>query len=99
MAGTCSKYSNKAMAQLAMAATYYLWSLKSFRWPYHANVMKIFEQTKRNTVLAITDIFRAQPFSINSSLAYVDFDQTGDGFIWSAHLKCSPAVRFYHAVC
>src|SRR3954466_1613662 len=50
-AGTCNRYSNSAMPQLASATTYHEEpSLKNFRWPYQATVMNTFEATRSRMV-------------------------------------------------
>ena len=43
--GTCSRYSKKAMPQLARTATMIGFALRSRRCAYHAKVMKMFEST------------------------------------------------------
>src|SRR3569832_679546 len=40
LAGTCNRYSNKALPQLTLAATYQGAVARFFRCPYHAMVMK-----------------------------------------------------------
>src|SRR6185503_10216984 len=55
-AGTCKRYSNKAIPQLAMAATYHLWSFKFLRCAYQANVIKTLEAVSRSTVRTMTGI-------------------------------------------
>src|SRR3990167_10362271 len=52
LAGTCSKYSNRAMPQLTSAAVYQGTVAKLFRWPYQAKVM--------NTLLAISNTMVCQ---------------------------------------
>src|ERR1700740_644987 len=49
LAGTWKQYSKKAMPQLAMM-TFQRASLRYFRWPYHAKVMKIFEMVRSRMV-------------------------------------------------
>src|ERR1700730_5624579 len=49
LAGTWKQYSKKAMPQLARM-TFQSASLRYFRWPYQAKVMKIFEMVSRRTV-------------------------------------------------
>src|SRR4029078_10138868 len=58
LAGTCNRYSNRAMSQLMIAATYHGLSRKLRRWAYHANVMNTFEQVSRATVTSVTSIGR-----------------------------------------
>src|SRR5271169_6077615 len=48
LAGTCNKYSKNAMPQLA-TMTISNGLFLNFKWPYHANVMKTFEQVSRTT--------------------------------------------------
>src|SRR5438105_275338 len=51
LAGTCSRYSNSAMPQLTRATTYHVEpSLKNFRWPYQASVMKTLDATSSRMV-------------------------------------------------
>src|SRR4051812_43779518 len=45
-AGTCTRYSNSAMPQLASAAITHGFDAMFLRWAYHANVMKTFEITR-----------------------------------------------------
>src|SRR5512143_45954 len=47
LAGTCSRYSSKAMPQLANAASIHGWLFISFRCAYQAKVMKTLEQVSR----------------------------------------------------
>src|ERR1019366_1948084 len=48
LAGTCRRYSKNAMPQLGrMTSSSGL--LLNFKWPYHANVMKTFEQVSSTT--------------------------------------------------
>src|SRR3954464_3244504 len=54
LAGTCNKYSNSAMPQLAIAATYHLRSPRFRRCAYQANVMNTFEAMSRRVVLRNT---------------------------------------------
>src|SRR6266481_3950480 len=49
LAGTWKQYSKKAMPQL-MTITFHNATLRNFKWPYHANVMKIFEMVRRRIV-------------------------------------------------
>src|ERR1700674_251142 len=49
LAGTWKQYSKKAIPQL-MTITFQSATLRNFRWPYHANVMKIFEMVRRRIV-------------------------------------------------
>jgi hypothetical protein len=56
LAGTWSKYSNRAMPQLTRAATYQAWRFRLRRWPYHANVMNMLEAISSKTVLTNTDL-------------------------------------------
>src|ERR1700756_2605682 len=49
LAGTWKQYSKKAMPQL-MTITFHSATLRNFKWPYHANVMKIFEMVRRRIV-------------------------------------------------
>src|SRR3569832_373416 len=53
-AGTCSKYSNRAIPQLTRAAIYQARWLRLFRCPYQANVMKTFEAKSSKTVFVMT---------------------------------------------
>src|SRR5260221_1295485 len=48
-AGTWKQYSKKAMPQL-MAITFQSATLRNFKWPYHANVIKILETVRRRIV-------------------------------------------------
>src|SRR6266704_2098623 len=48
-AGTWKQYSKKAMPQLAKI-TFHSASLRNFRCPYHATVMKTFEMVSRRIV-------------------------------------------------
>src|SRR5213592_675994 len=57
LAGTCRRYSNSAMPQLTMAATYQGRSARLRRCAYHAIVMKTFEQINSRMV-GRTDIQR-----------------------------------------
>src|SRR5882762_10755212 len=49
LAGTWKQYSKKAMPQLT-AMTFQSATFRYFRWPYHANVIKIFEMVRRRIV-------------------------------------------------
>src|SRR5260221_4945117 len=51
-AGTWKQYSKKAMPQLARM-TFQSASLRYLRWPYHANVMKMFEMVSSKIVRTI----------------------------------------------
>lgn len=51
-AGTCSRYSNSAMPQLTMAATYQGRAASSFRCAYQAKVMNTLLQTSSSTKLS-----------------------------------------------
>src|SRR5258707_5646026 len=51
-AGTWKQYSKKAMPQLAKT-TFHSASLRYLRWPYHANVMKMFESMSKRIVRTI----------------------------------------------
>src|SRR3954464_9980535 len=55
LAGTCSRYSNSAMPQLASAATYQARPERFFRWAYQAKVMNTFESTSRPVALSTED--------------------------------------------
>src|SRR5258706_545335 len=55
-AGTWSRYSNSAIAQLTSAATYQALPRRSLRCAYQANVMKTFEQVSSPAVTSITRI-------------------------------------------
>src|SRR6266478_3553916 len=48
-AGTWKQYSKNAMPQLAII-TFHKASLRYFKWPYHAKVMKIFEMASSRMV-------------------------------------------------
>ena len=48
-AGTCTRYSKKAMPQLMMAATNQGFDSRLRRWPYQANVMKTLDAIRRAT--------------------------------------------------
>src|SRR5229473_2771058 len=48
-AGTWKQYSKKAIPQLTMI-TFQSASLRNFRWPYHAKVMKMFETVSNRIV-------------------------------------------------
>src|SRR4029077_876599 len=52
-AGTWKQYSKKAMPQLARM-TFHSASLRYLRWPYQANVMKMFEMVSSKIVRTIT---------------------------------------------
>jgi hypothetical protein len=52
LAGTCSRYSKRAMPQLASAAIHHGEDCRCFRWPYHANVMKRFDAASSVAVAA-----------------------------------------------
>src|SRR5262245_38263138 len=47
LAGTCSRYSKSAMPHETSAAIHQGLACRCLRCPYHANVMKRFEQTSR----------------------------------------------------
>src|SRR5580658_462394 len=53
-AGTCSRYSNRAMPQLTSAATTHGRVFNSFRCPYQAKVMKTFDRHSSTTVCSNT---------------------------------------------
>src|ERR1700722_8289949 len=53
-AGTCSRYSNKAMPQLTRAATTQGRVFNSLRCPYQAKVMNTFERLSSPTVCSST---------------------------------------------
>src|SRR3954463_8657456 len=55
LAGTCSRYSNSAIDQLRIAATYHGRSARLRKCAYHANVMNTFEQTRSRTVAMQAD--------------------------------------------
>src|SRR5688572_871491 len=55
-AGTWSRYSKKAMPQLATAAQYHGLAFQFFKCAYQAKVMKALEQISNTTVLTITCI-------------------------------------------
>jgi len=48
-AGTWKQYSKNAIPQLIMI-TFQRASLRNFRWPYHAKVMKMFEMVSSRIV-------------------------------------------------
>lgn len=50
LAGTCKRYSNKAIPQLAKAAIYQGEVDRFFRCPYQAKVMKTFEANNNSKV-------------------------------------------------
>ncbi len=52
-AGTCSRYSKRAIPQLASAATHQARVERFRRWAYQAKVMKTFEQARSATARAI----------------------------------------------
>src|SRR5690349_10710023 len=56
LAGTCSRYSNRAMPQLIRAAMYQARLFRLFRCPYQAKVMKMFDSTSRPAVWKKTGI-------------------------------------------
>src|SRR5919112_1014161 len=58
-AGTCSRYSNSAMPQLATAARYQGLSPRFLRCAYQAKVMKILESNSRKAVRRRTELTRA----------------------------------------
>src|SRR5438105_11712578 len=43
LAGTCSRYSNRAMPQLTSAAIHHGLAESSFKWAYQAKIMNTFE--------------------------------------------------------
>src|ERR1043166_5266238 len=55
LAGTWSRYSNRAIPQLASAATYHLRSPRFRKWAYQAKVMKTFDATRSRAVRVKTD--------------------------------------------
>ena len=57
LAGTCSKYSKKAMPQEISAAIHHGRSLRCLRCAYQANVMNRFDAESRHTACQITGIF------------------------------------------
>src|SRR5436190_4253001 len=57
-AGTCRKYSNSAIPQLTIAATYHGLSARLRRCAYHANVMNTFAAMSRRTVGSAADMPR-----------------------------------------
>src|SRR5215469_766258 len=61
--GTCSRYSKKAMLQLASAATYQGRSARFFRCAYQANVMNTFDPISSSVVGTTAGI----PLSSNAS--------------------------------
>src|SRR5262245_34272222 len=54
LAGTCSRYSNSAIPQLTIAATYHAWRFRLRRCPYQANVMNTFDAISSSVVFAST---------------------------------------------
>ena len=56
-AGTWMRYSKNAMHQLIMAAINHGLSLRSFKWPYHAKVMKMLDAISIRTVVRIIAMF------------------------------------------
>src|ERR1700758_3743752 len=73
LAGTCSRYSKRAMPQLTMATTYHGEPvLKNFRWPYQAAVMKTFEATSSRMVCNDSGIRFSVFMSGLSETVYVD---------------------------
>src|SRR3954449_2739164 len=64
LAGTCSRYSNRAIPQLTRAATYQARDRRSFRCAYHAKVMNTFEHVSK---LAVVNITRKSGTSIQAS--------------------------------
>src|SRR5208283_5985339 len=68
LAGTCSRYSKNAMPQLTrMTSSSGL--VLNFKWPYHANVMKTFEQvsstigSQRDWVRSFINLFFGNGFA------------------------------------
>ena len=55
LAGTCRRYSNRAIPQLTIAARYHGAVFMLRRWPYQANVMKTFEAIKSSVVFERTE--------------------------------------------
>src|SRR6202051_2084354 len=56
LAGTCRRYSKRAMPRLTSPATYHARPLRFFKCAYHANVMKTFEPMRSSVVHAIAGI-------------------------------------------
>ena len=56
LAGTWSRYSNRAIPQLANAATHHFCSLRFFKWAYQANVIKTLDAVSNNIFLTMTRI-------------------------------------------
>jgi hypothetical protein len=50
LAGTCSRYSNRAIAQLIRAAIHHGLDARLLRWLYHATLMKMFDSASKATV-------------------------------------------------
>src|SRR5580698_3036787 len=64
LAGTCSRYSNRAIPQLTSAATTQGRVFNSLRWPYQAKVMKTFDIDSSATVCSkTTALVKAPPMS------------------------------------
>src|SRR5690242_14392764 len=61
LAGTWSRYSNRAMPQLRMAATYQGRSARFCRWAYQAKVMNTFEHTRRSAVRYTMSVLIGSP--------------------------------------
>src|SRR5215213_631770 len=61
LAGTCSRYSNRAMPQLTTAARYHGRSARFWRCAYHANVMNTFEQSSSSAAWTMTSVLIGPP--------------------------------------
>src|SRR5262245_13322173 len=68
LAGTCSRYSNKANPQLSSAATIHGLSASCFKCAYHANVMNTFESVNRMTARTTADIDHLTKFTATRAL-------------------------------
>src|ERR1700752_4293383 len=60
-AGTWSRYSNRAMPQLTIAAIYHLRSWRFFKCAYQAKVMNTFDPISNKVIFRATDIFLFPP--------------------------------------
>src|SRR5271154_7618269 len=81
--GTCSRYSNSAMPQLASAATHQGFADSSFRCAYQAKVMKMFDMNSRPAAAAIGESFMSgDPFHVLAAAGSQQFARgaaPGDG--------------------
>src|SRR6267143_2432993 len=101
-AGTWKQYSKKAIPQLARI-TFQSASLRNFRWPYHAKVMKMLEMVSNRTVRIGKDaprkVLRYRPRMREDSLK-LQFRQTvSAGFKGCGQAKGLECKRCYPLPC